>query len=126
MLIIKHVAVKVSQEDGDLHLQSQLEPWSLIKRFLVSDGKPWPQLAIIKPRNVRRRELCIADAQRMRGGLCASPSDRWRRGGGFLQRMRAARVHVVVFACWFVCVPHRPPLKRRLIPIQVGAAHCWP
>lgn len=79
MLIIKHVAVKVSQEDGDLHLQSQLEPWSLIKRFLVSDGKPWPQLAIIKPRH----SPCLADAQCMHAGLCASPNDRWRRRGGF-------------------------------------------
>lgn len=39
MLITKHVAVKVSQEERDLHLQSQLEPWSQIKSLLVADGK---------------------------------------------------------------------------------------
>lgn len=38
MLITKHVALKVSQEEGDLHPQSQLEPWSQIKHLLVADG----------------------------------------------------------------------------------------
>lgn len=38
MLITKHGALKVGQEEGDLHPQSQLEPWSEIKRLLVADG----------------------------------------------------------------------------------------
>ena len=38
MLITEHVALKVGQEEGDLYPQSQLEPWSQIKRRLVADG----------------------------------------------------------------------------------------
>lgn len=38
MLITEHVALKVGQEEGALHPQSQLEPWSQIKRLLVADG----------------------------------------------------------------------------------------
>lgn len=33
MLITEHVALKVGQQEGDLHPQSQLEPWRQIKRF---------------------------------------------------------------------------------------------
>lgn len=38
MLITKHGALKVGQEEEDLHPQSQLEPWSEIKRLLVVEG----------------------------------------------------------------------------------------
>lgn len=38
MLITEHVSLKVGQEEGHLHPQSQLEPWSQIKRLLVADS----------------------------------------------------------------------------------------
>lgn len=38
MLIAKHVALKVGQGEGDLHPQSQLDPWSQIKRWMLTDG----------------------------------------------------------------------------------------
>lgn len=38
MLITEHVALKVGQEEGDLHPQSQLEAWRQIKHLLVADS----------------------------------------------------------------------------------------
>lgn len=38
VLITESVALKVGQEEGDLHPQSQLEAWSQIKDLLAADS----------------------------------------------------------------------------------------
>lgn len=38
-LIIKSAALKVGQEDGDLGVQSQLEPWSPIKCLVIAGSQ---------------------------------------------------------------------------------------